>query len=198
MKRRALGAASVVGLVALAIAATLASAAGATKTQTRVFRAFTSSGTPALKITKTVHGSCNGGSASTPRNDAWRCFSGNGVYDPCFSSSKAKGFVICVANPWKPAAVKLKYKGKLKLGNRGKIGTSGTPWALETTTAWKCRMDTGATNVIRGKRANYFCTRTKNWLWGAPNRKVEPWTIFSAPVTAKKLSSKVKLKIAWF
>jgi hypothetical protein len=183
-------------IVSALVAAATASAASTTKTE--IYRAFTSSGTPAIKIAKTVKGTCNGGSAATNRNDAWRCFAGNFVYDPCFSSSKAKGILVCPGNPWNRSGIELKLTGKLRFGNTKRPSTSGMPWAIETTTGLKCAIDTGATTVVQKQRLNYFCLKSKDGLWGSPSRKHEPWTIYIAAGTATKLSKTVAIKTAWF
>ncbi len=184
----------------LIVAALLAAAAAsaASNTQTHIYQAFTSSGKPAIKITKTVKGTCNGGAAAINRNDAWRCFAGNYVYDPCFSSSKAKGILVCPGNPWNSSGVELKVSGKLKYGDHGKPSTAGMPWAIETTAGLKCAIDTGATTVVQKQRLNYFCLKSKDGLWGSPSRKHEPWTIYIAPSTAKKLSKTAAIETAWF
>jgi hypothetical protein len=187
-------------LVIAVILATGASAAlaGTTKTQAHIYEPFTSSGKPAVHVSSTVRGSCNGGSAAIDRDDAWRCFTGNFIYDPCFSSSKAKGIVLCPTGPGSTSAVEIKLTAKLTFGDKAKPSTSGTPWAVETTSGLKCLISTGATSVIDHRRANYFCGKGKNVLWGSPSRKSEPWTIYSAPATATKLTQTVKLSVAWF
>ena len=53
-------------------------------------------------------------------------------------------------------------------------------------------------NQFLRQRANYFCTKTKDVMWGSPSRKSEPWTIYSAVPTATRLTHKVKLSVAWF
>ncbi len=183
-------------IVAALVAAAAASAAS--NTQTHIYQAFTSSGKPAIKITKKVKGTCNGGAAAIDRNDAWRCFAGNFVYDPCFSSSKAKGILVCPGDPWNASGVELKVSGKLRYPDKGKPSTSGMPWAIETTTGLKCALDTGATTVVQKQRLNYFCLDSKDGLWGSPSRKHEPWTIYIAPGTTKKLSKTAAVKTAWF
>jgi hypothetical protein len=183
-------------IVAALVAAGAAPAASSTKAD--IYRAFTSSGKPAIKITKTVKGTCNGGSAAVNRSDAWRCFAGNFVYDPCFSSTEAKGILVCPGNPWNTSAVELKVSGKLRFPDKGKPSTSGMPWAIQTTTGLKCVIATGATTVLQKQRLNYFCVRSKDGLWGSPSRKHEPWTIHIAPPSATKLSKTVAIKTAWF
>jgi hypothetical protein len=169
-----------------------------TRTRTVIYQAFTSSGAPAIHVKSTVRGTCNGGSSAIDRADAWRCFAGNGVYDPCFSSTKAKGIVLCPDGPWTSSGVEIKLTAALTGPNKHKPSTSGDPWAVETTSGAKCEISTGATTVVDGQRANYFCLNSKDALWGNPSRKSEPWTILAASQTATKLTSRVKLSEAWF
>ena len=185
-------------LVAIGAALAGSALAGATRTRTHIYEAFTASGAPAVHVKSTVRGECNGGSAATDRDDAWRCFSGNDVYDPCFSSSKAKGIVLCPTGPGSSSAVKIKLTARLSDGNRGKPSKSGAPWAVETTSGTKCELNTGATTIVDHRRANYFCEHSTSVLWGSPSRESEPWTIYSAPATATKLTRKVKISVAWF
>lgn len=185
-------------MILLAAGATAALAA-TTTTRTVLYQAFTASGQPTIHVTSTARGSCNGGSAAIDRDDAWRCFSGNFVYDPCFSSAHAKGIVLCPSGPGATSGIEIKLTAKLTGADHGKPSTSGTPWGVQTTSGLKCEIDTGATTVLDGRRANYFCAKSKKTiLWGSPIRKSEPWTIYAAPATAKKLTTKVKLSVAWF
>jgi hypothetical protein len=176
-------------------------AAAATQTQATIYSAFAASGSPAGHVTGTLRGHCWSGSLATERQDAWRCLSGNLIYDPCFSSANAKGIVLCPATgPWSASTIEIKLTSKLpaNYGNKGKPSTSGLPWALVTTQGWKCRLTTGASTVVDGKRANYFCTGTADTLWGAPTRASQPWKIYVAPNGAKKLKRKVAISSAWF
>ena len=78
-------------LVALALPA---SAAARGHTIETVFHAFRADGTPSIHV-QTRSGYCYSGSLAIDRTDAWRCFVGNFIYDPCFSSSIAPGEVVC-------------------------------------------------------------------------------------------------------
>jgi hypothetical protein len=167
------------------------------RTKTHIYEAFTASGKAAIHITKTVHGYCYIGSLAAARDDAWRCISGNGLYDPCFSSHKAKGIVLCVFAPWQRSGVEIKLTKRLPKPYAGKPSTSGLPWGIETTAGLKCLFATGGTAAIGHDRANYDCTNNQ-WLWGSPSRKSQPWTIYIAPLTAKKLSTRAKIAVAWF
>jgi hypothetical protein len=96
--------------------------------------------------------------------------------------------------------VEVKLTARLKGANKGKPSTSTStePWALETTNGTQCELATGASTILDHLRANYYCEPSKIVLWGYPSRKSEPWTIYSALPTAKKLTSKAKIKVAWF
>ncbi len=200
--------AATLAVTATSLPATAAQAAGgrlqmsggqltdrAARTETRIYEAFTASGKPAIHITKTLKGSCNSGSFVADRDDAWRCDNG---YDPCFSSHKAKGFVLCPSVPWQRSGVEIKLTKPLPKPHAGKPSTAGLPWGIETTAGLKCVFATGGTAAIHGVRANYGCTTGNDWLWGSPARKSQPWTIYIAPFDAKKLSARAKIAIAWF
>jgi hypothetical protein len=192
-------AATVLGACAAVLGA--GAAAGATRTQASVYTPFTSSGAPTIRVVSRIRGYCWTGSLAVDHRDAWRCMSGNLIYDPCFSSPTAKGVVLCPASgPWSRTAIEITLTRKLptKYGNRRAPSTSGLPWALVTASGWRCELNTGATTVVSGRRANYACTGTQDWLWGAPLRKSQPWKIYAARSSAKRLKRKVAIKAAWF
>ncbi len=174
-------------------------AAAATQTSARIYRAFTSSGASAISITKTVRGHCFSGSLQADRNDAWRCLSKNLLYDPCFSSSKARGIVLCPAAAWRRSGVKIVLtKGlPVKSGNTRPPSTKVAPWAMQTMSSINCVLEGMGPVISPNLAADYAC-RNGKWLWGRPNRRTQPWTIYIAPVTATKLTTKARIRLAWF
>jgi hypothetical protein len=196
MKFRALIVVANVVLVALAASSV---ATASTKTSARIYRAFTSTGAPAISVTKTVKGHCFAGSSQANRNDAWRCISKNLIYDPCFSSSKAKGIVLCPAAAWRRSGVKITLTSGLptKFGNRRAPSTTVRPWAMQTVSGLRCVHEGMGPFINANVFGSYACTNGR-WLWGHPNRRTQPWTIFIAPVTAKTLTTKARIGIAWF
>ncbi len=168
------------------------------KTSARIYQAFKSDGSPAIGVTKTVKGHCFTGSIADDRSDAWRCLSGNILYDPCFSSSKAKGIVLCPAAAWKSSGIEIKLTQSLSGGNTKKPSTKGTAWAIETTSGLKCAFVTSMQPGFGHHFGSYACGKSAEYLWDKPNRKTEPWTIYEAPATAKSLTNRAKIKIAWF
>ncbi|TMM04303.1 MAG: hypothetical protein E6G05_06330 [Actinobacteria bacterium] len=195
MKLRAL----IVVTVALAALAASSVAMGGTRTSARIYQAFTSSGAPAISVTKTVKGHCFSGSSRVNRNDAWRCLSKNLLYDPCFSSSKAKGIVLCPAAAWRRSGVKIILTQGLptKFGNKRAPSTNVRPWAMQTISGIRCVREGMGPFIIPTVVGDYACTNGK-WLWGQPNRKTQPWTIYMASVTATTLTTKARIRIAWF
>jgi hypothetical protein len=172
----------------------VATAAGAAAQTTRVtiYRPFAAGKlAPGLVVSKTVKGSCFSGSSADPRSDAWRCFIGNFINDPCFSSP-GLSWVACPENgtPFGKRVVKLTLTKPLPkgFGNHGSAG-QGNPWALKLAGGRVCTFLTGATSAYHGKRVNYGCTPTV-FLAGSPNRSKPTWTIVlgtgpkSAPQTA--------------
>ncbi len=196
MKLRGLlvvGAAVLTGLAAGSVAT------AATPTSARIYQAFTSSGAQAIRVTETINGHCFAGSVEANRNDAWRCISKNFIYDPCFSSSKARGIVLCPQAAWKRSGLKISLTRGLpgKFGNRRVPSTSVRPWAMQTISGAKCMLEGMGPFISSKVSGDYACTNGK-WLWNQPNRKVQPWTIFIAPVTATKLTTRARVAIAWF
>ncbi|MDE3130191.1 MAG: hypothetical protein KGL16_03485 [Acidobacteriota bacterium] len=188
------------GALGVAVLAQIADAQGA-RTRATVFEPFTAAGRPVSSPRQTITGSCWTGSLASRRADAWRCTSGNEIIDPCFSSAQARAIVLCsISGPWDRGLLQLRLTKKLpsRYANRGRPSTAGLPWAVQTTSGWRCELATGATTVIAGMRLNYFCRGTKRGLWGAPARGSQPWHIYAAPPDARSLSIRVTIRSAWF
>ena len=165
-----------------------ASAAARLISKVTVFHAFTASGAPAFK-TRKVSGYCWTGSIAADRSDAWRCFVGNDIYAPCFSSALAPGYVACPdANLNKGIRIKLTRKLPLKYANHRRPSVKARPWLLETVSGRRWEFVTGATNQINGRAADYFSRGSSAALWGLPDRHAQPWTIYWAPMNATRMT----------
>jgi hypothetical protein len=168
------------------------------KTTATIFQAFTFTGAPTIH-TGTKPGHCYTGSLTIDRNDAWRCFVGNTIYDPCFSSSRAHGVVIC-PNPQLKGGVEIRLTSGLPhaFANTRMQSLKDQPWDIQLTSGRYCSFSSGASEVVRGKRLNYFCgPGTKYGLWGFPRRSSEPWTIFIGPLTATSLHDRRAIRHVW-
>jgi hypothetical protein len=172
-------------------------AAHPTTTET-IFRAFASTGVPTIQ-TQSKSGYCFTGSSTIDRKDAWRCFVGNFVHDPCFSSAHAAGIVVC-PNLKVNGGIEIHLTRALPHGsaNAGEPSLSDQPWNIELTGGQHCAFSSGASNVVHGKRLNYFCgPSSKTGLWGYPDRHAEPWTILIAPFTATTLHERHAIRQVW-
>jgi hypothetical protein len=82
--------------------------------------------------------------------------------------------------------------------NRGSPSPATVPWNVQLANGQHCLLSSGASTAIHGVRLNYFCDPgTKYGLWGFPDRRAQPWTILSAPFTAKRLTQRLVIVRAW-
>jgi hypothetical protein len=191
------------GVTAIVVLATLAclpeGADAQSTTSVTTYQAFTPNG--AIKLhTRPRSGDCPSGSEATPRRDAWRCFSGSYIFDPCFSSARDTGIVVCPEAPWLAKGVEIRLTKPLVRAhaNHDAPARNLQPWALELSSGLRCLFAGGATNVVEGQRLNYFCgAGSQEGLWGYPDRSATPWTILIAPFQATSLSARVTVGRAW-
>lgn len=174
--------------VMASIVAAPATASAHSRTTVTVFHAFTPDGTPTVN-TRQKSGYCFSGALTVDRNDAWRCFIGNYIYDPCFSSPQAGGVVIC-PNAQVTGGVTINLTRGLprKYADHRSPSPNAQPWNIQLTNGHHCIFASGATSVVDGKRLNYGCFGLNYALWGFPRRRTQPWTIFVAPYNAAHLS----------
>jgi hypothetical protein len=166
-------------LVVLAVGAGVAIASGFWRTvHTGHLPVFTSQGTlnPRFTVGTTARGYCWTDSLATGSKDAYRCFQGNLIHDPCFAPSPHARTVACFVDPWHPVTILDLTK---PLPKHGPVDPRALPWAIQTTDGRHCTFLTGATAPMGGERINYGCT-DRSFLIGAPNRSKPLWTIRSS------------------
>ena len=188
---------TLVALAVIAFASTASSAAFA-GTSTTVYSPFSYHGVVGPQV-RMVAGSCWENSAVTPRDDAWRCLVGNDIYDPCFSSAFAYGVVVC-PTPWNDTGVEIQLAKPLPTASSHRAPSrTMRPWAIQTVAGADCVLSSVAgPRPIHGRHLNYFCGPSfKLGLWGFPDRKSQPWTIFIAPQNATVLTHRVAIRHAW-
>ena len=198
--RSALRTLAVLAVISLASIASIASSPAAVRTSTTatVYSAFSYHGVVVPQV-RTVAGSCWENSAVTPRDDAWRCLVGNAIYDPCFSSEFAYGVVVC-PTPWNDTGVEIQLTKPLPAASSHRAPSGAMqPWAVQTVAGADCVLASVAgPRPIHGRHLNYFCGPSfKLGLWGFPDRRSQPWTIFSAPQNATVLTHRVAIRRAW-
>jgi hypothetical protein len=171
-------------------------------TTEHIFSPF-NGGSPAtgLQIAKTIRGSCWTGSEGTARSDAWRCMSGNYIYDPCFSdhSGTAQSYVICAGSPFSRKVLRFVLTKALpyKYSNKDGDPTRFIPWAVRLSSGATCVNIQGATGAIAGMRIGYSCSN-KGVLVGSPKRSGAMWHIFFAPRYGSSNLTLVPIPQAWW
>ena len=153
------------------------------RTIATVVHGFTPDGRPTFSYSER-RGHCFYGSLSTQRRDAWRCEVGNLIYDPCFSSSHARGRVACPVTQLDAGLVIRLTRGlPSRYQNTRAPSVRLTPWNVWLTGGQECRWITGASGIISGRRVNYACTGGL-LLLGTPRRTRGLWTITAVRSTS--------------
>lgn len=166
------------GLVAIAGAGGVAAAVLLRTVHTNRVPVFTPQGrlSPQFHVGARGRGYCWEASlASTDRN-AYRCFQGNTIHDPCFADSTHATSVVCFLDPWHAVTV-LRLTRRLPRPGPPLQGPA-LPWTIVTTDDRRCVFMTGATALAGGERVNYGCT-DGSYLIGDPDTRPALWTIRS-------------------
>jgi hypothetical protein len=170
------------------------------RTEVQVYQPFSASGHSLLR-SRARPGYCYEGSFAIDRRDAWRCTARHLGYDPCFSSPRAPGVVLCPDRPWKRTGVSLKLTKALPRGhgNRGAPSVAARPWALKLHDGNRCTYITGARGgkMINGRFPDYECEQGRYLLWGLANRRTQPWTIFIVTRESTRLTRRAAIDRAW-
>jgi hypothetical protein len=151
----------------------------AAHTTVMAFNPWASSGLrPGFTVSGNGKGSCWTHSLSTDRPDAWRCFEGNNILDPCFAGPPRFAVVACAESPFSPKVVLLRLSKALSSGDNPTtkwLQPKGMPWGLRLSNGDTCVFVTGATDAVGGERLNYACRKT-GWIIGAPDSATGTWT----------------------
>jgi hypothetical protein len=214
----------VVGLAGVAIAALWHpwSQTPLARTQIRLLAADPHTGLPpAVEVTAHARGICNFPSEADPVTDAYRCFGGNVIYDPCFGGDTKP--LICIESPWSAVGVRFKvtlfeafdkhhdvhwHPGEAPPREVPVFPPLPTdekhpPWALELASGLRCVFAEGATFFVANQRANYECGTNGfgggrgPWVIGDPDRSTEPWVVSLLPKFGSR-TSQVAVRVAWY
>ncbi len=149
-------------------------------------------------IVQRGRGYCWTGSLADARGDAWRCFLGNEIEDPCFSGSAA--FVLCPdGTPDSRDALRLQLTKPLPRGQANPPGNPmrRDPWVIVTAGGAYCYRVTGATDDKAGKQLTYECAGASA-LAGSPNRTRPVWTISLLPNGTSKRYVTTAVSAVWW
>jgi hypothetical protein len=141
------------------------------------------------RVAHRARAACQPGSEAVP--GAYRCFGNdNLIRDPCWRASAHVAF--CLAAPWQRRVTRLRVHGGFgaPLGGRASL-----PWGVRLRDGERCVLMQGASDVIRGKRVNYGCSRT-SFLIGRPDRGHAAWRIQRARLRAGRFVAGARATIA--
>lgn len=129
---------------------------------------------------------------------AYRCFARNGVFEPCFPDPAAPDDeVVCLRSPYDKGALRIFLtESPDTRPSRGRLA----PWAMTLTSGRRCVFIGGATDVIGGKRLNYFCTN-RAALLGTPRKNSRRrWRIGAARPTRQGYvrGKTVRVRVAYY
>lgn len=176
------------------------SAAGPPSTQQVHVSPVTAAGSrvAGYRITaRAAHAQCSAGSEAI--GQAYRCFAGNAVYDPCWAVQAASPTVLCVADPWLRTAAELRVSSAL--GHIPPEGGGGPaePWGIQLASGQRCTLAQGAHGTFDGRVVDYYCTPSLSLLRGL-DRRSATWTADSVVSKSGKLSRgpAEQIAIAWY
>jgi hypothetical protein len=184
---RALAACSVLVIALGTVTANPASARTA-RTVVHKFAPWESNGTldPAVTISAHRTGHCWTGSIAVDNSRAWRCVSGNAIYDPCFApvDQAHATEVVCDPLPWSGATLlRLSTALPLKSADRFPVSSpSEKVWAFELSNGARCSNATGAAIRIKGVAMIYLCTSAGSTAFrdgsaGSLSTSRQPWVV---------------------
>ena len=108
-----------------------------------------------LPVSSQASASCESGSDSVGNVEVYRCFAGNGIYDPCWADSA--GGVLCMESPWATSVVHLVLSG-VPPGVDVTTPDLDYPWGVQLTSGAQCLAVQGAHDNFDGKVIDYGCT----------------------------------------
>jgi hypothetical protein len=132
--------------------------------------------------------------------NAYRCFAGNAIYDPCWAEKAPTPTVLCLPYPWSRSEVSLRVRGQLgAIPSQGGPGL-GEPWGVELRGGQRCLLAQGAHTEFAGHVIDYYCS-TKLWLLRGLTERGPVWRADSVIVSTAGKQSRgpvEQIRIAWF
>ena len=145
-----------------------------------------------------ANATCEPGSEAI--GEAYRCFAGNAIYDPCWAEKAAAPTVLCLPYPWSRSEVSLRVRGSLgAIPSQGHPGLA-EPWGVELAGGRRCLLAQGAHTEFAGHVIDYYCNG-RLWLLRGLTENGQVWRAGSV-ITSK--SGKLargpteEIRIAWF
>ena len=158
-------------------------------TAIEMFAPWTTEGAlaPGIQIADNLNdGSCSTGSLADGANqNAWRCSSGNDVYDPCFAPPDETNItqVACAQSPLSSVEVLTLVQplpssstgtSSGSTGTSGDAGSTPSPWFMQLANGDRCERTTGTASSAGSPSLSYAC---QSGVASTLNTSTEPWTV---------------------
>lgn len=142
-------------------------------------------GQPSPGETITDHGAaqCEAGSDVAPQ--AYRCFSQNGVFDPCWldNADPSQATVLCQLQPWSTQVIRFSVPadGLMSFFGPAQSVDLGYPWGVQLADGERCVAVQGTHDSFDGKVVDYGCGPASDHVLLRPlDRAASSWTYQSA------------------
>jgi hypothetical protein len=151
-----------------------------------------------IKVEKNARGYCWTSSIADARQNAFRCFVGNYIHDPCFANQTGSStFVLCPLYLPTSKVLRINLTKHLPTNPARPDPTRYPPWAVQLEDGRWCELFTGATGDVAGMRIAYGCTGG-GVLLGSPRRSTATWSIFYAQSATSRQFRTVGIRAAWW
>lgn len=162
----------------------------------------TANGAPAggFRVPSTAaSATCEPGSEAI--GQAYRCFAGNAIYDPCWAEKAATPTVLCLPYPWAHGDVRLLVREPLgAIPSQGAGPGPAEPWGLELASGQRCLLAQGAHSIFAGRVIDYYCS-PRLWLLRGLIQNRPEWQASSVVAAQSGKLSRgpvAEITIAWF
>jgi hypothetical protein len=168
----------------------------ATTTQVRIKDPFTADGhlRRGLTLGSVLLGHCWEGSIASQQRNAWRCFSGNDIYDPCFKHAGVRD-LICMKAPWSKRVDRLRLTRHLPSDGNSGITRKNQPWGFKLLNGTRCILGTGTAAWVGPVALPYYCPG--HGYATLPKTRFSLWRVRHAPNTLDRLNVR-RVSKAWF
>lgn len=128
---------------------------------------------------------------------AYRCFAGDFLYDPCWAEKASTPTVLCLAFPWSVTDIRLTVSAPLS--PIPPAGPISEPWGVELANGQRCVVIQGAHSTFDGRVIDYYCNARLSLLRGLAKTGAV-WRAASVIGTSgHQAAGPVReIRIAWF
>jgi hypothetical protein len=151
-------------------------------------------------VTRSLHSGRCSPQSDALSNAVYRCSSGSGIYDPCWSDYSIANVMSCLLEPWSKSIVRIHTVPGAVLPASNYSGARDEPWGIELATGERCLALQGAHDSFNGLIVDYGCTRDNHALLRGLDRRTQTWRIRAVHYDGKTyvLDGWVPITKAWF